>query len=368
MDIQSIAIKPSSVVIVWSNGERYEYPYIWLRDNDPDELHPDTKERTFDLTSVDIDLSPHMQSCTKRELVFRWQDKEEDSVYPAEWLIEHQLGKRRQDPAETKRISWTAGQMSEPKRFSASACQSSETTLLKALKTMRETGIVLIEGLDDDLLAGERFGDLIGFKRETNFGVTFDVESKPSPNNLAYTSGDLPLHTDLPNQDLVPGFQFLHCYRNDVKGGGSIFSDGLSACESLKEDQPELYQTLVDISVPWRFHDEESDLRQRRPVINLDTDGNFHSLTLNPHIADIPDLEADEMIRFYRAYQAIMRKTREAKQSIEYVLKKGEMVIFDNLRILHGRSAFDPDSGERHLRGFYIEHNEVKSKIRMLSK
>lgn len=368
MDIQSIASEQSSLVITWGNGEQNEYPYIWLRDNDPNELHPHTQERTFDLTTVDISITPEKQEKTDKDIVIRWPDRNDDSFYSFDWLVEHKPGQRRPDPAVMKRTSWTSEKMPEPPRFDATECKQSKDVLLAALNAMREFGLVVIDGLDDEEHAGEKFADLIGFKRETNFGVMFEVKSKPNPNNLAYTSHALPLHTDLANQELVPGFQFLHCYRNDATGGGSIFSDGLAACESLAKDRPELYQTLVNTNVPWRFHDDECDLRQHRPVICLNADSSFKSLTLNPHLADIPDLNAAEMVNFYTAYQELMRRTRSTDHKIEYVLQKGEMVIFDNLRVLHGRSAFDPNSGNRHLRGFYIEHNEVESKIRMLAR
>jgi gamma-butyrobetaine dioxygenase len=62
-----------------------------------------------------------------------------------------------------------------------------------------------------------------------------------------------------------------------------------------------------------------------------------------------------------------MCRIREASYNIEYILKNGEMLVFDNKRVLHGRAAFDPSSGARHLRGFYIEHNEINSRIRMLA-
>ncbi|GAF53314.1 gamma-butyrobetaine hydroxylase [Psychrobacter sp. JCM 18900] len=52
----------------------------------------------------------------------------------------------------------------------------------------------------------------VDYLRQTNFGMTFDVISEKSPINLAYTSLSLPLHTDLPNQELPPGYQFLHFF------------------------------------------------------------------------------------------------------------------------------------------------------------
>ena len=73
------------------------------------------------------------------------------------------------------------------------------------------------------------------------------------------------------------------------------------------------------------------------------------------------------MYQFYAAFAALMAHIRDSKYAIEYALKPGEMAVFDNQRVLHGRASFDPDSGERHLRGYYIEHNEINSRIRMLA-
>jgi gamma-butyrobetaine dioxygenase len=43
------------------------------------------------------------------------------------------------------------------------------------------------------------------------------------------------------------------------------------------------------------------------------------------------------------------------------------MVVFDNRRVLHGRTAFDPSSGHRLLSGFYVDRGEFDSCIRMLA-
>ena len=74
----------------------------------------------------------------------------------------------------------------------------------------------------------------IGFVHETNFGNTFEVQTKPDPNNLAYTSLALPLHTDLANQETPPGFQFLHRIANVAGGGGSTYGDGYAIAPALR--------------------------------------------------------------------------------------------------------------------------------------
>ncbi len=372
LHIKNIEQTKRAFMITWSDGSNSEMPFIWLRDNDPFELHPDTGERTFDLTSVSLDIEPENfdvhsdgQSST---LQVTWPNKEDASNYPQSWLYENRPGQTRCDPAAITKAAWTAKQMASLPRFDAHECDSNPQTLLAALQGLKSTGIVLIENLADQHDSGELFGDLIGFKRESNYGVMFEVRSKPDPNNLAYTSLALPLHTDLANQEFIPGNQFLHCIRNDAIGGKSVFADAMTILDEFKQECPDNYELLTKLNVPWHFLDKETDLRQHRPVIGLDRQGQFKSLTFNAHLADIPDFDTETLYQFYAAYQELMNRIRSAKHNIEYELESGEMVIFDNQRVLHGRTAFDPESGSRHLRGYYIEHNEVENRIRMLDK
>lgn len=231
MNFSKVQAKQRAFLVTWTDGSSSELPFIWLRDNDQDELHPHTGERVFGLTSVDLDICPlgyslELSDKTEQSLLkVHWPEKEVESAYSAKWVYGHRPGRRRYDAAAIERKSWAAKEMNDLPRFDASACYQSQDSLLEALTTLKQTGIVLINNLDDAPNAGELFGDLIGFKRESNYGVVFEVKSKPKPNNLAYTSLALPLHTDLSNQEFVPGNQFLHCYRNDAIGGSSVFAD-----------------------------------------------------------------------------------------------------------------------------------------------
>ena len=240
--------------------------------------------------------------------------------------------------------------------------------LLSALRILKETGLLLLDELPDTADASQSFGELIGFRRRTNFGDMFEVISLPQPHNLAYTSIALPLHTDLPNQELIPGYQFLHAYKNSASGGASVFADGFRICADLQDEAPADLELLRTVPVPFRFHDDNNDIRRRRPLISQRPDGSFDYFVFNAHIADLPDMDTELLYDFYRAYKALMHRIREPKYTVRYRLRPGEMVAFDNSRVLHGRDAFDPGSGERHYRGYYLERNEVDSRIRVLSR
>lgn len=366
MTIADVARGERGFTISWNDQSEAELPFIWLRDNDPDDLHPQTREREFDLTTVELDINPISFALENDGLKVGWPNKEHESFYSADWLRTHQPGRVRHDPAVVRQSLWDRQSIGEIPRFDIGACETDAATLMRALLTLKKTGLIIVSGLGDDPMAAESFGDLIGFKRETNFGTMFDVVSMPQPNNLAYTSVELPLHTDLPNQEAVPGYQFLHGIKNDASGGDSVFADGFQISADLRTSVPDDFELLTSVRLPFRFHDETCDIRQHRPIISLRENGDFDRFTFNAHIADVLDIPASLQHEFYRAYRSLMLRIRGDRYSIRHTLKSGDMVIFDNSRILHGRTAFDAGSGERHFRGYYIERNEVDSRIRML--
>jgi len=356
------------VQLTFSDGATGTYPFLWMRDNDPAGFHPDTKERVADLTAIPLDIRVTEALIEDSDLSLTWED-ETATRYSLDWLAAHRPGHRLADPAETGVTTWRADMVADAvPRLHAADVLASDAALRDWLMATQRSGLSVIDGLPDDREAGIDVAKRIGFLRETNFGVTFEVKSKPNPNNLAYTPIALPLHTDLTNQELPPGFQFLHCLANEATGGGSLFSDGFAVAEDLRKKDPEAFELLSTISVPFRFQDGEYDIRSRKKVITLDEDGALKEICFNAHIASILDIDPDLMPQYYRAYRTFMQMSRDPAYLVTFKLQAGEMVIFDNRRVLHGREAFDPNTGYRHLRGCYVDRGEFESRLRVLAR
>ncbi|PRH88616.1 gamma-butyrobetaine hydroxylase [Labrys okinawensis] len=341
------------------------FPFLWLRDNCPTAFDPQTKERNFDLLSVPDDLKPASAETCDDELVITWPDGHV-SRFEQSWLLAHQPGVPRPDAAALPRKIWRAADMPELPRFSGAEILADDRVLLDFLVTTQSLGLSLVDGLAPG--QGLDVAQRIGFLRETNFGKVFDVVSKPDPNNLAYTAQALALHTDLANQEIPPGFQFLHCIANEAQGGGSVFADSFAIAEDLRETDPGAFRVLSTVALPFRFHDRAYDIRLRRPVITLRPDGRLDEIRYNAHLTDLIDLPADQLGTFYRAYRAFMKRTRDPAFVIALRLRGGEMVVFDNRRTLHGREAFNPATGFRHLQGCYVDRGEFESRIRVLDR
>lgn len=356
------------LVIHWTNTESSYFPYVWLRDNDPAGFHPDTKERQFDLTSINLDDDICDFALDQEHIRLSWLEESYTAEFSLAWLYANQPGNAVPDAALSDATLWrsdfTGGGIP---RSNANDILTQDNALLTWLRDTQAYGLSIVDGLADDVKAGTQVAQKVGFLRETNFGVEFEVKSKPKPNNLAYTSIALPLHTDLTNQELPPGYQFLHCLTNDAEGGGSIFCDGFAVAEDLRRADIVAFDLLVNTQIPCRFHDEDYDIRSRKAVINLDDQGQVNEICFNPHLASTLDIAPELMHSYYRAYQTFMKMTKSPDYKVSVMLKGGEMVVFDNRRVLHGRDAFDPQSGARYLHGCYVDRGEFESRIRVLS-
>lgn len=366
--IQSVTQEQHLLKAVWDNETESVYHYLWLRDNCPTAFHPQTKERSFDLLSVSEDIHPIAVSINEGSLRIEWSEDEHISEYDQSWLYEHNYSAHSSAHHSTGYQSWDCSFASQIPQGDHEAVMSSDEALFKWMSDLDRYGLAIINGMPDSEEAVVNTAQRIDYLRQTNFGMTFDVVSVEEPINLAYTSISLPLHTDLANQETPPGYQFLHCLANESEGGESTFVDGLKVAEELRSQCPDHFKLLSEYAVPFRFHDSEHDIRQHHTVINLDNFGNIIEIKYNAHLADIFDLPAEVMHEYYLAYRNLMARFKDERFKIEIKLQGGQMVVFDNRRVLHGRNKFETSSGRRHLRGCYVDRSEFRSRLRVLGR
>lgn len=368
MSLTDVSVAPDMVSFGWSDGTQAHIPSIWLRDNCPSGFHPQTGERVFDLLSVPE--TPLIRSGGLRDgaVWLSWQDGHESRFDP-DWITAHVPGTIAADAGQIAPTLWVKGMTgAQVPRHKAADVMADDTALLAWMQDTARMGVSIIEGLEDDIEAGVAVAERVGFLRRTNFGTVFEVVSKPDPNNLAYTSVALPLHTDLPNQEVPPGYQFLHCLANEAEGGGSVLADGFAMAEDIRLNDPEAFELLSTVAIPFRFHDGETDLRIHSPVIVLDRFAAVQEIRYNAHLADVFDMAPDQLAAYYRAYRAYMARTRDPAFQVTLRLKGGEMLVFDNRRALHGRESFDPTTGYRHLHGCYVDRGEFLSRLRVMAR
>jgi len=207
---------------------------------------------------------------------------------------------------------------------------------------------------------------LVGRVLETNYGLTFDVRSVPQPENLAYSDLGLGLHTDNPYRDPVPGFQALHALIASSEGGESLFADGFALAEHLRATDPDAFAQLTSTAVPFHYRSRDADLYAERPLIQLSVRGEVMAVHYNSRSIAPVAVAARASGAFYTAYRRFAALLRDTRFQLNMRLGAGTVVVFDNQRILHGRTAFSSARQPRHLRGCYLTRDSVYSETALL--
>jgi len=208
------------------------------------------------------------------------------------------------------------------------------------------------------------------YVKETSYGLTFDVINEPDPEaHLAYSGVYLHHHTDMNYREKSPGIQLLHCLEAESPetlgsdpGGMSFFVDGFNVAKWLEENEPAAFHVLT--TTPIRFQIKTSGKRysQLWPIVVLNKDGDVSEIHYNNRTMGPLQAPSHVVLPFYHAYKLFSEKMREASSELKFHLMPGDLVAFNNRRVLHGRTKFDAAVVKRHLKGCYVDIDEVMSK------
>jgi gamma-butyrobetaine dioxygenase len=352
--------------ILAQNGETLtELPALWLRERcrDPLSLDPQTEQRLFDPHRLPDDLAlVGIEECGENRARLAFSDG-----YAGEYELSRLADELEWEDGLPREIPWRADLTLDAVGVDGRALDSDEIRL-RAVEVFLTHGLVIIRNLATDpeciLEVARRFG----YVRETNFGRLFEVYSRPGSNDLAYRPVPLGAHTDNPYREPVPGIQLLHCLVNDTRGGWSTLVDSLSVAQALQEEDPEGLQLLATTPVRFRFIDANEELVEHRPIVQRDVSGRMTGVHYSPRLDYLPLLDAGTTRRFQRARRRLSELFADPRFELRFPLRAGELMMFNNSRVLHGRTAYDPNEGHRHLQGCYIDLDAPKSLYRTLSR
>jgi len=369
-----VAVDPGneSLTVSWDDDVKSEFHYLWLRDNCAcsECVTPLSREQVFEICDVPLNITPsQVLIADDGRILVTWGNDQHISRFHPGWLRSHCYSVAARKARYQAPKIWDNARISQqlPQHHYEQVMQDDQA-LLDWLRDQRDFGIALIKGADTTPGTVAKVANRISFIRETNFGVLFDVKAKPNANSAAYTTLRLPLHTDLPTRELQPGLQFLHCLINDASGGESRLVDGFKIADHMRQHFPAEFAALSTIAMEFRNTDKDSDYRFSGPALVLDSKGEVVEVRLANFLRGPLDLPAEQVTPFYRGYRCFMTLTRQADFQFYYRLGPGDLVVFDNRRVLHARNAFDLQQGERHLQGCYVDRDELMSRIRVLER
>tara|TARA_B100001175_G_scaffold227639_1_gene194286 strand:+ start:313 stop:1440 length:1128 start_codon:yes stop_codon:yes gene_type:complete len=372
--ISNIEKNSSYLKIIWSDGEQSKFNYMWLRDNCPTAHDKDSRHRMFNILSVSNNLNPKKYTINKQgKLEIEWSEGDHISYYDPKWLRENCYTLKHKVEYISPYFLWDNLSLQDNLKsisIDHEEIISSDEGLIKWLELLHYKGIAIVK--NSPIMKESAFPVLnrISHTRETFFKTPFEVINIPKPNNSAYTAHGLRNHMDLPWFENPPGYQFLHCLINEAKGGDSSAVDGFAVADYLRKNEKEVFETLVN--VPLKFRDKDYTQKLHRsfhaPAISLTKDGDYNDIRFSVATMDALDCHPDEMEKVYKSHLRFGKFLHDDKFQIKFRLEAGDIFSFNNRRILHGRTEFDPNSGHRHLQGYYMDRDEIIGRLNYLKK
>ncbi len=366
-DIQNTVTRlEKGLTVLLPSGSNAYFNYYWLRDNCPTSFDKITRERSFDILSLDTAPVAETARVEDGNLVIKWQGEAHTTTMPLSVLETYAKGNRRPDPADLPRKSWYGDHYDNVARFTFDELKSDKSKVKNWIEALIVEGISIVTDMPDSDEALTALVKVMGQVRPTFFGDYFDVRVHINPTNTAYTSAALELHTDVPAEESAPGIQFLHMRANSVEGGRNLFGDGVAAANDFREIDPEGFKLLSECEIPFYCEHDDFDMRAYQRVIELDQHGEVSGLTFSQHLLDIMDLPQEVLDDYYPAFCRFGKLMQDEKYLMRFTLRATECIVFDNHRVVHGRSAYSASSGERYLRGTYADRAEMRSTYRTL--
>lgn len=356
---------PTQLLLERSGGVVHPIHPLWLRERCKDAVSMDlkTQQRLQDPSDFDPDLKiVALSQPLAGTFRVKFSDGHEASFSAEDILEEAALAPNSHDcPAPQL---WDGSLTQLPRaRWRPEASEAERLSWLESFLTL---GFVIFEGVPSEPGTVLKVGSMFGFIRETNFGALFDVRSTPEATDLAYTSVSLDPHTDNPYRTPVPGIQLLHCLVNETSGGLSTLVDGFAVAQALRAQDRAAFTVLASTPVRFKYLDASTELTASAPPIELDVTGALRAIHFSPRLDLVPLFAPDKLDVYFRARRKFDQRLRAPDFEIRFLLKSGDLVMFDNCRLLHGRTAFDPTEGLRHLQGCYIDIDGPRSLYRVL--
>jgi len=183
-------------------------------------------------------------------------------------------------------------------------------------------------------------GDMIAYEAEGNGHLFQDVvplKSMETKQTSLGSNTELEIHTEQAFSKLRPDILSLACLRGDPNAYTHIFPVN----EIIKNTTPQeqqilrepLWYTGVDLSFKLNNNDFiEGDIRGPMPIISGPE--NNPKLVFDQDLMSSPDPRAKELItKIINLYY---------QHKLRHNLTQGEIILIDNNRAVHGRSAFSP--------------------------
>ena len=364
-EIAGLAASDHALQVSWRDGHGSRFPSVWLLQACACPRCGATESAVRLTTLTDHPARPRIAAAVLREgaVEVDWGGGHVSCFSPS-WLRGHCLSPEERARRKPVPRLWGREMADRLPRMAYPAVAGNAGLHLTFLETLRDLGFVILQGVPKERSRTEEVASLVGKLRLTNYGI-FELESKAEPEIVGDMSVALQPHTDEPYRIEPPAITLFHVLAQAEVGGDSTLTDGFRLAEVFRDRDPEAFELLS--TRPARFHRVLKEGRAfdiSAPIISRDRDGAVTGLRLLDRGMAPVDLPPAEVEPFYDALRSFLALLYGGEGRITVKLQAGEMLVFNNQRLLHGRTAFDAAS-RRHVRSCHVDLDEFHSRLRV---
>ena len=352
----------------WSDKSVSFFHHIWLRDNCrcPACGEPSIGRRTLRLSGIPKEIIAISTAIDRDDaLTINWSDGHQSS-YAGAWLKTYTYNENARSDRVFSPPIWTEDARKNPPILSFGNVQQDLASFQQMLLYLRDFGICFLHDAPPKDGTLEELARRIGPIQESNFGRVQDMVVDRTERGIANDVDALKPHTDEPYRASPPGILLFHCIQTDVTGGGSsIFLDGFEIAETLRIEDPEGFTSLTQNRQAFRRHfSDDVDLIAEFPIISLDEFDNICGVRINDRVAAPLSIPSGEVSVYYRGLRRLLELAEDSERMIRRTLKPGDIALFDNHRVLHGRTTLTV-RGRRWLQWAQVERGDFHSTLRI---
>ncbi|ODS24078.1 hypothetical protein AB835_05495 [Candidatus Endobugula sertula] len=359
--ISSIQRKDNRLIVHWGDQHQSTFHYIWLRDNCSHGGNPLLGKKQGLILEIPLDIVPKTININgNNHLEIIWQTDNHRSLYDTQWLRQHCYSAPERKFCHYQPILWDSQMNENLPEMDSPSMLTDDTERQQMLEYLRDYGICFVRNVPPSMGVLESVASSFGPIVETHFGRVFEIVLKPeNENNSVANSGrELIPHTDDAYRNIPPDIIFFHCLAAAEDGSGqSMWVDGFKIAEMLRLQEPAAYDLLTRYAVRFHKRDTNTNISARGPLISLDAHGEVKSVRISSLFVAPFDVPEIIMEPFYRAYRMLLQRYTNKKFWLLQSLCPGDMVICDNHRVLHGRTAINTKQATRHLRHCYVDRD-----------
>ena len=360
--IKNIKILPDKINILFSNNKEDNFLNIWLRDHARDEDSWDHRSNQRKIYTAKLDPKLHIKKAILKDngksVDILWSDLKKPINYTSNFFLENSI--------KPKKIKDNI-KIWDKKDIGKDIYTDFQNTITndgfkEFLEKLYKFGFVVIQNCKTEMSSVEKIAKKIGYVRESIFGGLWSFESNNDMADSAYTQDELRPHTDSTYSNDAPGLQLLLCCHYEATGGESIMVDGFKIAEKIYKENRDLYKLLSEIEVTGQYIGDGVFLEAKRPVFKLNSDKELIQVSFNNYDRAAFRMDDEKTLKFYDAIREFDLIANNREYQWRHILKPGELLIFNNWRILHGRGSF---KGDRKMSGCYINKEDFDSSCRM---